>query len=212
MRYILSIILIFFFSQLLLSQSTKGYSLVVDIKSIEQKLIEQSGKINTIYSDFKQEKHLAYLNDVIISEGKFWFEKENNLRWEYITPFEYVIVINNGKFKIKDGEDIKEYDVNSNKAFQEVNKMIINSVKGDLLKDERFTIEAFQNKENYLIKLEPKDDIMAKVLSKIELYFKKSDLNIFKVKMIEEEDNFTIISFKNKKINEAISKNIFNLK
>ena len=212
MRYILSIILILFLSQVVISQDTKGYQLVPDIKTIEQNLMEQSGKINTIYSDFVQEKHLAYLNDVIISDGKFWFQKENNLRWEYTTPFEYVIVINNGKFKIKDGEEVKEYDVNSNKAFQEVNKMIINSVKGDLLKDDRFTVEALQNKDSYLIKLEPKDEIMAKVLSKIELYFNKSDLNIFKVKMIEEEDNFTVISFKNKKINETIPTNIFILK
>ena len=53
----------------------------------------------------------------------------------------------------------------------------------------------FNNKNDYLIKLKPKEEQMAKVLSQIELYFRKSDLNIYKVKMIEEEDNFTIISF-----------------
>jgi len=178
---------------------------------IEQKLNNHSLKLNTIYSDFIQEKHLAYLNDIIISKGKFWFKKENQLRWEYNTPYKYIIALNHGTFTIKDGDDIKEYDINSNKAFQEVNNMIISSVRGTLLKDNKFTISLYQNKSSYLVKLIPKNKEMTKVLKAIELYFSKSDLNIFKVKMIENEDDYTVISFTNKKINETIPANIFNL-
>jgi len=89
--------------------------------------------------------------------------------------------------------------------------MIISSVRGTLLKDNKFTISLYQNKSSYLVKLIPKNKEMTKVLKAIELYFSKSDLNIFKVKMIENEDDYTVISFTNKKINETIPANIFNL-
>jgi len=193
----------------LFSQENEKFLPVKNIKEVEQKLNKHSATLNTIYSDFTQEKHLAYLNDVIISNGKFWFKKDNLLRWEYTTPYKYIIVINDNKFTIKDGDDIKEYDINSNKAFKEVNNMIISSVKGDLLKENKFTVTALKSSKSYLIKLVPKNEEMSKVLTRIELYFNISDLNIYKVKMIENEEDYTIILFENKKINEAISKNIF---
>lgn len=208
MKKLLSGVLILI-SFLLFSQKTNKYVTIPNINKLEKRLNSHSASINTIYSDFTQEKHLEYLNDVVVSEGKFWFKKENKLRWEYTTPFKYTIVINNGKFIIDDGDDIKEYDVTSNKAFQEVNNLIINSVKGDLLKDKKFTVTAFENTTTYKVKLIPKDKEMVKILSKIELYFSKKDLNIFKVKMIENAEDFTIISFKNKKINETIPTSTF---
>jgi len=194
-----------------MSYSQQEYKPVNDIKVLEERLNESSKKIHTIKSDFTQEKHLAYLNETIESEGKFWFKKENQLRWEYQTPFEYIIVLNNGKFIIKDEDKTSEYDVASNKAFREVNDLIISSVKGDLLKEDKFNILAFKNAKSYLIKLTPKDPEMAKVLHKIELYFNISDLDIFKVKMIENEDDFTIINFVNRKLNAEISPDIFNI-
>ena len=120
-------------------------------------------------------------------------------------------MINNGKFSIKDGEDTQEYDINSNKAFEELNNIIVSSVRGMLLQQDKFSIEAFEDSKTYLIKLKPKDMQMAKILANIELYFDKKALDIVKVKMIENEEDFTIISFKNKKINEAISSDIFSV-
>ena len=208
MKYTLVLLLttINFFS---FAQKSENFVAIKNMKQVEQKLNAHSATLNTIYSDFTQEKHLAYLNDVIISEGKFWFKKENLLRWEYTSPYKYIIAINNGKFTIKDGDDIKAYDINSNKAFQEVNNMIVSSVKGDLLKENKFTVTALKSSDSYLIRLVPNNKEMAKILKTIELYFNISDLNIYKVKMIENEEDYTIILFKNKKINEAIPASIF---
>lgn len=208
MKYIL-ILLLIILNLFAYSQENEKFVALKNIKEVEQKLNAHSISLNTIYSDFTQEKHLAYLNDVIISNGKFWFKKENQLRWEYITPYKYIIAINNGKFTIKDGDDIKEYDINSNKAFEVINNMIISSVRGDLLKENKFTITALKSSKSYLIKLVPKDKEMVKILTRIEFYFNISDLNIYKVKMIENEKDYTIILFKNKKINEAIPASIF---
>ncbi len=191
------------------SQEKGKFNTVKNIKELEQKLNTNSAKINSITSDFTQEKHLAYLNDVIVTKGKFWFKKENKLRWEYTSPFEYIIIINNGKFIIKDEDKINEFDINSNKAFQEVNNLIINSVKGTLLEEGKFEITAFKSTSSYLVVLIPKDNEMKKVLNKIELYFDISSLNISKVKMIENEDDYTIISFINRKLNEDIPASTF---
>ena len=76
---------------------------------------------------------------------------------------------------------------------------------------EKFTVKAYKNSKSYLIKLVPKSVKMQKIFSEIKLYFTIKDLDIFKIKLIEGAEDYTIISLKNKKINEAISSNIFTL-
>jgi len=207
MRLILFIL--FFNAHFLIIPHDNTYFPVKDPKAVVNELKSASTRINTIISDFTQEKHLAFLKNVIISKGKFWFQKENLLRWEYITPFKYIIVSNGEKFIIKDGSNIKEYDIKSNKVFQEINNLIISSVSGSLLEKKEFTFSIFQNHNSYLVKMTPTEPGMHKVLKTIELYFNKSDKNIYRVKMIEDKDDYTIISFENKKINEAIPSDIF---
>jgi outer membrane lipoprotein-sorting protein len=205
-------ILIFFVHTALFPQGEKDdYTPVKDAGNVVNELKTASTKINTIKSDFVQEKHLAFLNDIIISKGKFWFKKENQLRWEYMTPFEYVIVSDGEKFIIKDENNIKEYDIRSNKVFQEINNLIISSVRGTLLEKADFTFSVFENDDSYLVKMIPAKEEMFKVLKRIELYFNKSDKNINSVKMVENEDDYTVISFVNKKINEAIPSDIFSV-
>jgi len=210
MRPVLLILLFFVHSELF-SQGKKEYSPVHDTENIVNELKAASIRINTIISDFTQEKHLEFLNDVIISKGKFWFKKDNLLRWEYLTPFEYVIVSDGEKFIIKDGNSVKEYDIKSNKVFQEINNLIISSVRGTLLEKDEFTFTVFENSGSYLVKMIPAGQEMFNVLKRIELYFNKSDKNIYRVKMVENEDDYTIISFENKKINEAVSSDIFSV-
>ncbi len=185
------------------------YVAVKNIKELEKKLAETSAKTNTISSLFTQEKHLAFIDDTITSKGRFWFQKENKLRWEYTSPFKYIIVINNGKFIIKDDEKKSEYDIDSNKAFQEVNKLIVSSVRGTLLEEKKFSIKAYKNSKTYLVKLQPKDPKMKGIIQEIALYFSTKDHTIYKVIIKENKEDFTIITFKNRKINEAIPASTF---
>lgn len=190
----------------------KSYQPVGNLKELSQILNENAGKTNTIISDFVQIKHLAYLEDSVVTSGKFWFKKENTLRWEYTNPFKYIIVINNGKFIVKDESKKNEFDIKSNKAFQEVNKMIVSSVRGTLLEENMFDIVAFKNATSYLIRLTPKNKNMKSIIQQMDLYFNNKDYTIFKVIMRENKDDYTVISFKNRKINEPISANIFIVK
>ena len=64
-----------------------GYKPVTDMAAFKQDFTAASQKIQTIKSDFLQEKNLAMLSDKIVSKGKFWFKKNNLVRMEYQQPF-----------------------------------------------------------------------------------------------------------------------------
>lgn len=185
------------------------YKLVANKDKIQQKLLLATAKIKTINSNFIQEKNLEYLSTIIKSEGKFWFKNGNKLRWEYTKPFSYIITINNGIFTIKDNEKTNVFDVKSNKAFKELNDILISTVDGSLMNSNKFDIEIYENVDNYKVKLEPKQNQMKEILKNIYMYFAKTDYSVDKVKMMESEKDYTIIKFTNKKLNQSISDNLF---
>ncbi len=173
-------------------------------------LNENASGIESIHSAFTQEKALDFLDETIISEGSFWFKKENQLRWAYHAPFDYVILIDNGKFMIRDGDQVSTYDIESNPAFAEINNLIVNMVQGNIT-EEKFMISAFENQDRYLLRLEPKDKLMGEVISTMEIYFSKTDLAVAEVIMKESEQDYTLITFTDKQINVPIEDQVFSL-
>lgn len=45
-----------------------------------------TSSVKTIACDFLEEKHMAMLEEVLFSKGRFYFEKPDRLRWELIEP------------------------------------------------------------------------------------------------------------------------------
>src|SRR5690606_4967890 len=152
-----------------------------------------------------QEKFMSILSDKIDSEGIILFKKPNLLRWEYQKPFEYGIILNGKKIIIQDQGKVNQFDIASSQAFQQMNELIINSVQGNVLDEERFDIEYLQGKDLYLAKLTPKDTQIGQFLERIDIYFSKKDFTVSKIKLAEPGGDYTLISFYNKKINEPIA-------
>lgn len=189
---------------------SQSFTQVEDIKALEILLLETSKKTNSIISDFIQEKHLDFIDEKITSKGKFWLRDENSLRWEYTEPFSHIIIIHDGKFITKDDSGkFTSYDISSNQVFKEVNNLIVSSARGDLMADGKFEVTAFENQTSYLLKLIPKDPQVKQVISETELYFDKKSLTVSKVIMIENEKDYTVISFVNREINAQIPDSTF---
>ena len=91
--------------------------------------------------------------------------------------------------------------------------MMIGTIQGNLFADNvRFAAKYFENSTQYLLELEPKLPEMKSMLKQILIYIDKSDVSVSKIKMIESSDDYTSIEFVNRKLNQDIDNNIFNLK
>ncbi len=213
MNFLKITVLIFLFGIITNSfAQDKTFKKITNIEEVKNKIAEYSNKTNSIKSDFIQEKHLEILETPLISKGKFFYKKENNIRWEYTEPLKYIIVIHKGKFIIKDETKVSEYDIESNKMFKEINNMIITSMKGEIINNKDFNSTFFENNKFYLARLKPNKKEIAGFISLIKIYFDKTDFSVSKVIMIESEQDYTQIVFKNKSVNTQLNKNIFIVK
>jgi len=205
-------ILFFMITGSAFAQIPAGYKTIKDTATFKQKMEVQSKLINSIESDFTQEKYLSVMSENIITKGHFLFKKVNLLRWEYTSPYSYLIVINKDKMFIKDNGKISKYDINSNKMFKSINEMMVATVQGNLLNNKDYKANYYEGDKFYLIELSPVQKAAKDFLKNIQLYINKTDYAVEKVKMIEPSDDYTSIDFTNRKTNQTISDEKFTVK
>ena len=188
---------------------TNTFKKIINPAAVVQKLNTASKNTKTIDSDFKQFKHLDILENDIESTGHFSFRATDKVRWEYLQPYSYLIVMNGSNMWINDGSKTKKYDTKSNQMFKEINDLMVGMLQGKILKSDKFTVEFFENKKQILAKLKPKFGEMQEFLSEMQLFFDKKDYTVAKIKMLETSGDFTLIEFYNRKMNIEIQNSKF---
>lgn len=197
------------FSLSLSAQVPEGYSSVTDVENLKNKIRETSTETWSISSDFVQEKHLTMMEEVLVSHGRFLFKKENNVKWEYVDPITYAIVIHGNSFVINNDGKISKFDTESNKLFEEINSMIVMAIQGDFVDNPDFSASFFENDKNFLAVLLPKNELLKNILTGINISFLKSDMSVKTVKFVEPGEDFTKIIFSNRKANIDIPNSQF---
>jgi outer membrane lipoprotein-sorting protein len=204
--------LLFLLPFTIIAQIPTGFKALKDTATFKQKMEAQSKLINSMESNFTQEKYLSVMSEKIITKGHFYFKKVNMLRWEYTDPYKYVIAINKDKMFIKDNNKITKYDINSNKMFKSINEMMVNTVQGNLLNNKDYKPAFYENDKNYLVELSPVQKAAKDFLKNIYLYIDKTDYTVVKVKLTEPGDDYTTIDFTERKSNQPIADEKFTVK
>ena len=180
----------------------------------EQKIIQKISKaaqsMTSMQCDFVQTKHMKLLNDNMVSYGKMYYQQSSKLRWEYTSPYTYTFILNDSKVLLKKGNRNDVIDVNQNKMFKEIARMMMNSVVGKCLTDKKdVKISVAETPEQYVATLLPQKKDMKQMFSKVILYVNKRQLSIAKVEMQEKKGDNTVIELKNIQLNKNINASVF---
>ncbi|MCX6266716.1 MAG: outer membrane lipoprotein carrier protein LolA [Bacteroidetes bacterium] len=175
-------------------------------ESLKNRVKEVAMNTRTISCDFIQEKEMSMITEKITSKGKFFLKKEKMLRWEYLQPFSYIIIIKNDHITIKDENKVNQFNVQSDKVFLEINRVILGSIQGTLLSDEQnFKATFFENSTSWVVKLTTLNPKLKESLSEIVLWFDRKDYTVSRLEMKEPGGDCTRISFSAKKLNQPIA-------
>ena len=207
MRNLFIICFLLFGSQTLFSQEPLNSN---QIKVFKEKVKQLDGNTRTIVSDFVQYKHLSFLDNDVKTNGKLVFKTPDLIKWEYTSPYKYSVIFKKDKLFIDDEGDKSKIDLGSNKMFKGLNKIITNSIKGNLFNDDEFSISYLKVEDHYVVIFIPKDESMRQFISKFELTFNIKTSDVTEVKMIEPSEDYTKIVFKNKARNATVKDEVFN--
>ena len=180
----------------------------IEANSLKMKVKEQANFTKTISSDFTQYKHLDFLSNDIITSGKLAFKAPNLVKWEYVEPFKYSVLFKDETLYINDEGNKSNFDVGSSKMFKQLNKLIINSIKGDMFDDNEFDIEFYKKNTESEVHFISKNKEFSKFIKAFQIIF-NSKGEVVEVKMIEPSDDYTKIVFNSKIVNKTLPDAIF---
>ena len=188
-----------------------SFTAVQNLSEFREKFTNESRKVSTITSSFQQEKVLSLLEEKMISNGKFWFKRENRIRIEYQKPFQYVLIINGDEIIIKDHDKQNRMNVRSNKLFQQINQIMLDCVQGTILNNNDFTVSAFENSRSFRLVMKPAAKGLQDFFSEIVVMVDKSDFTVTEVSLHEVGGDYTTIHFTNKVLNANTPDSVFDL-
>lgn len=189
--------------------SQEEFILLEDPDEISKKIEQHSANVSSIKSDFVQQKHLSILEETLESKGNFLFKKTDKVKWQYSSPFDYTIIVANGKFIIDNEGNTSEFNLSSNEIFRQINKMIVTAISGNFIGNNDFSVVFKESKNHYLAQLKPVEETVAEMLESINIYFNKGNLKVEKVKFVEPGNDYTLIIFENQKENVEIDESEF---
>ena len=164
------------------------------------------GRINTLKTKLIQEKNIALFSEPVLSEGILLFKSPGNIRFEFFTPFQSILLVDGqkvSKFEMFNGK-WKQMDSGSKKMMGIILDHIAAWVKGQFNRDNLYQILGqYRQGSNAgcTIILEPRAEAFKKFIQAFELGV-NSDMDRLDYIIIRELGNdYTKISFFDERIN-----------
>jgi len=141
-------ILTLFLSPISIIGQDGNYKILTNDLQIIEKLNSRTKELVTFQCEFKQQKYMGYLDASVESQDKFMLKNPNKIRWEYINPYQYLIVINNGILSFKSQNQNEGTVPKENKLFNQLNEIVQSTFKGKVGQDKNFVVTTLENSLN----------------------------------------------------------------
>ena len=181
---------------------------VANANALKEIVMKQAATTKALLADFVQTKHLDFLSNDIITKGKLAFKTPDLVKWEYVDPFRYSILFKDGTMYVDDEGNKSQMDMGSSKLFEQLNQLIVNSVKGDMFQENEFEISYYKLGSDSEVHFVPKNKSLVKYIKAFQLVFNPKG-EVIQVKMIEPSDDYTLITFSNRIVNKPLPNAVF---
>jgi outer membrane lipoprotein-sorting protein len=191
--------------------SQNGQSLNESEKAVfEQKMIEQSKKINTLQCDFVQEKTSTLVAEKAVAKGILRYQSPAMLRWEYTGPVPSMLILNRKNAVLFDKNGKRQGNTN---ALKQLGDIIISMINGDgLRQNKQFSTAVFESEKDFIVVLTPIQKRLKDYYKSIELKLDRSTFLASEIVMNEKSGDKTVIILNNTELNEEIDINKFAVK
>lgn len=179
---------------------------------VKGKVNQVAAQLQSMQCDFVQTKSLKLLNQKMVSKGKMYYQKSDKLCWQYVSPYNYTFVLNGAKVMLRNEKRSDVIDVQQNKMFKEIARIMMNSVLGKCLTDEKdFKVTMQQGKGEWVATLVPLRSNMKQLFQKIQISFHQAQMMVSMVKLFEKNGDQTTIQLKNIKTNAPLNAQVFSI-
>jgi outer membrane lipoprotein-sorting protein len=171
---------------------------------------EQQRKIQTVAAHFSQKKETSLLREPLLSSGWVKFKRPDQIHWTYVKP-EPMEVALDGKtlwLYTPGRSQAKQYSlVRGKRIAQYLDPLtaIFQKTFGELTEAYAVVYEGLTADQSFYFRLQPKDERVQRLLSRVDLWIDKSSGAILRCKMREPNGDQLSLEFENLQINPLLT-------
>lgn len=176
-----------------------------------EQIKRESGKVTSVSARFTQKKQMPILARPLVSEGRFYFQQPDSVRWEYLSPVHSVTLMHKGSARryIKGDKGFVEDPSARMPAMRIIFQEITAWSRGEFDRNKSFDAVLKRGKAPKII-LTPKDKGLAGMIRRIEITLSPEKAGAIKTIFIAEgEKSSTTLEFRDVEINGKISEALF---
>lgn len=182
---------------------------ISETASFKEDIAKRAAGLESLSGDFVQVKYMELMENEAVSEGKIYYTSPNILKWEYSSPYNYIILFKDNQLHINDNGNKSITNLRSNKLFEKLIDLISGSVNGKLLADmDNFDISFYRAGNDIAAVIIPKDSALHQMFNEIVLTFDETNM-VKSVKLMERSGDYTEIEFENITINQGLKASVF---
>ena len=183
------------------------------VNQVRQRVNTVAAQMKTMECDFVQTKTVRMLNSKLISRGKMYFQQTSKLRWQYLSPYQYTFVLNGNQVKLKSQGRNDVINVEQNKMFKEITRIMMNSVLGKCVDSSRdFKVALSGSGNNWKALMTPQSKTMKQMFQSISVVFNYQRGTVSAVQLVEKNGDKNVIVLKNVKSNQPLHADLFSIR
>lgn len=177
-------------------------------EQFENELKLKNESVATIKCHFIQTREISVLQNVVQKDGTFYFQRPGNMLLSF-DDGDYIKMTEEW-FEMKTGKNTTTTKVSSNPMLRNLSTILSACVVGDFDQMIRgFSIQVQPQSGEWIVTMTPQKGKAASKISQIVLHFNRKTMSLNILKMVEQNGDYTMYSFSDKKFNVAIDRELF---
>ncbi|MDR0661386.1 MAG: outer membrane lipoprotein carrier protein LolA [Prevotellaceae bacterium] len=176
--------------------------------AILDKIKQANDKHTSIVSNFKQLKHMPILGENILSNGKFHYNRPEQLAMVYENPKGDLLLISNDKMTMVASGKRREASTKSNAKMRGMKNILASFIQGNIQQAGADKISIKETQNLYIVTAEIGKANKSNI-SKATAQYDKSDLTITLLNLEESDGTYTVYELVGKQLNKLIDQSIF---
>lgn len=175
-----------------------------------EEICNAASEIHSLQCKFRQTKNLSLLATEMVSTGRMYY-KEGMLRWEYLSPYRYIFIINGESVLLDSPSRSNVIDTKTNKMFGSIANIMMSSLTGNITDTEEFDTLMLEEKEGWIAELTPVKKEMQQFFTKVRLHINPVEKSVEKVELLEKGGDTTLIEMTEIEKNVSVDDSVFEI-
>jgi outer membrane lipoprotein-sorting protein len=181
-----------------------------DAAELIRTIDEQQRKIQTVAARFSQRKETSLFRQPLLSSGLVKFKRPDQIHWTYVKPEPMEMALD-GKtlwFYTPGRSQAEQYSLARGKRiaqYLDPLTAIFQKTFGELTEAYAIAYEGLAADQSCHFRLQPKEEKVQRLLSRVDLWIDKSSGAILRFKMLESNGDQLSLEFENLQINPPLT-------